>query len=337
MVSFDATHYVINDFVEWDERNELVLAPKFQRRSVWSDKARSYLMDTIIRGFPISKIYMRHDVDPKTRKSRREIVDGQQRLRTILSYLADGFKISRIHNEEYGGVYFSQLPEEVQKGILGYKISVDILLGAMDTDVLDIFARLNTYTVKLNKQELRNAQWFGLFKKVVYSLGYEFGEFLIQKGVLTEGKVTRMADAELASELVIQLIDGIQDRKKIDSYYRKYDEVFDEKDKMIEEFREVMSIISGVFGDSLFISNFKNLPLFYSLFGVINELKPKKDQFPKIAVALQDIDSILASNPEELSGDNAGFYDASTKHVTDLSRRKIRHEYIKNTILNRLQ
>ena len=149
MVRYDSKQYCINDFREWEQREELLLAPKFQRRSVWSDKARSYLIDTIIKGFPISKIFMRHDVDPKTKKSVREIVDGQQRLKTILNYLSDGFKLSKTHNRKYGGKYFSQLPDNIQKDMLQYQISVDVLLGAEDPVILDVFARLNTYTVNM--------------------------------------------------------------------------------------------------------------------------------------------------------------------------------------------
>src|SRR5216117_4002456 len=74
---FNTRNYSIRDFEEWDERDELTLAPKFQRREVWSDKARAYLIDTIVRGKPIPKIYMRQDINPSTRRTTREIVDGQ--------------------------------------------------------------------------------------------------------------------------------------------------------------------------------------------------------------------------------------------------------------------
>src|SRR6266478_459586 len=100
--AFHTRNYSIRDFEEWSERDELVLQPKFQRRDVWSDKARSYLMDTIIRGKPIPKIYMRQDINPKTRRTIREIVDGQQRLQTVLGFLKGAFKISKAHNEDFG-------------------------------------------------------------------------------------------------------------------------------------------------------------------------------------------------------------------------------------------
>ena len=341
MIKFDSRPYSINDFWEWEQRKELVLAPKFQRRSVWSDKARSYLIDTIIRGLPISKIFMRHDVDPKTRKSIREVVDGQQRIRSILSYLNDGFKISRTHNEELAKYYFSQLPEEVQRDFLKYQISVDVLFGTEDALVLDIFARLNTYTVRLNKQELLNAKFFGLFKSTVYSLGYEYLNFWTNNKILSNHEVTRMGEAELASELVIILLDGIQDRKRIDEYYRKYDDEFKERDEVVRKFKAAIDTISEILGDNLPSSIFSSKPLFYSLFGVIQELirdqKIRKKDYPKIALALENIDNILNADPDELLPKDFKFFDAATKHVTDLSARKIRHEFMKRRILEKIK
>ncbi|MGA1980568.1 MAG: DUF262 domain-containing protein [Sedimentisphaerales bacterium] len=339
MIRFASKHYCINDFREWDDRGELQLTPKFQRRAVWSDKARSFLMDTVICGYPISKIFMRHDIDPKTKKSIREIVDGQQRIRAILNYLKDGFKISKNHNEEYGGKYYSQLPLKVQKQILQHEISVDVLLGAEDTDVLDIFARLNTYTVKLNKQELINSKYFGLFKQSVYSLGYEYVNFWLKNKVLTEKEVARMGEAEFASELIIIVIDGLQDRKKIEDYYGKFDDVFGKRKYVSDQFKETIDTISEIMGENLSESNFSKKPLFYSLFGVIKELLPSKIQkrdYPKILSALEKVDNILNSDIDDLSKKEYAFHDACTKHVTDLSRREVRHAFIKELILGHL-
>src|SRR5439155_8254089 len=175
----------IRDFEEWDERDELTLAPKFQRRDVWSDKARSYLIDTIVRGKPIPKIYMRQDVNPKTRRTKREIVDGQQRLRSVLSFIRDGFKGNRAHHESLLGKYFSGLEKEAQRELLKYEFSVDLLQDTPDNEVYDIFARINTYAEKLTYQELRNAKWFGEFKSSIYLLASEFTTFFETNGLFT--------------------------------------------------------------------------------------------------------------------------------------------------------
>src|SRR6266851_1577106 len=76
--------YTVNDFQQWAQRDELVLQPKFQRRLIWHNKARSFLIDTIVNNFPIPAIYVREILDTSRRRTVREVVDGQQRLRTVL-------------------------------------------------------------------------------------------------------------------------------------------------------------------------------------------------------------------------------------------------------------
>jgi uncharacterized protein with ParB-like and HNH nuclease domain len=245
---FNTRNYSIRDFEEWNEKGELVLAPKFQRRDVWSDKARSYLIDTIVRGKPIPKIYMRQDTNPRTRHTMREIVDGQQRLRTVLSFIKNGFKISKAHHEDFGGRYFSGLDEETQGEILKYEFSVDLLQDMPDNEVYDLFARINTYSEKLKPQELRNARWFGEFKSSAYSLSKEFVMFLENAHVFTSKQILRMAEAEFISELLLAIHEGIREGSKtlIDTAYKKYDDDFPNRKLLEKRFRETMDVIGGI-------------------------------------------------------------------------------------------
>ena len=171
MKSYDSRVYSINDFTEWDKQGQLALNPFFQRRAVWSDNAKSYLMDTIIRGKPIPKIFIRQKVNVTTKTTMREVVDGQQRLRTILSFIKDGLVISRRQNRDCGGRHFSQLPEDIQAQVLSYEISVDLLINLPDSEILNIFSRLNSYAVILNEQEKINATHFGEFKLLADEIG----------------------------------------------------------------------------------------------------------------------------------------------------------------------
>ena len=103
MKSFDSRTYSINDFVEWEQQGTLVLNPAFQRRAVWGEKAKSYLMDTIIRGKPIPKLFIRQKINPSTKSSRRDVLDGKKRNRTILAYVKDGYTNTKRHNPDFGG------------------------------------------------------------------------------------------------------------------------------------------------------------------------------------------------------------------------------------------
>jgi uncharacterized protein with ParB-like and HNH nuclease domain len=66
---------------------------------VWLPKPKSYLLDSIARGFPIPPIYIREILDPNRRKTVREVVDGQQRMQTILDFLEGRFVILKSHND----------------------------------------------------------------------------------------------------------------------------------------------------------------------------------------------------------------------------------------------
>ena len=72
----DTKVYNILDYLNWFRQNELDLKPRYQRNPVWDLKAKSYLIDTIIRGLPIPQIFIRQIIDTRTMKSKREVVDG---------------------------------------------------------------------------------------------------------------------------------------------------------------------------------------------------------------------------------------------------------------------
>src|SRR5271170_8098247 len=82
------TQYRVGDFVAWQRDGALELNPNFQRRPVWKKGAKSYLIDTILRALPMPIIFLRDlRADLKTFKAKRDVVDGQQRIRTILSFV----------------------------------------------------------------------------------------------------------------------------------------------------------------------------------------------------------------------------------------------------------
>jgi len=109
------------------------LSPVFQRRSVWKKGAKSYIIDTIVCGLSIPIIFLRElPADLQTLQAKREVVDGQQRLRTVLAYIApdsvknfdpnrDDFRIEQVHNAELGRKSFPQLEREFKQKILDYQ------------------------------------------------------------------------------------------------------------------------------------------------------------------------------------------------------------------------
>ena len=337
---FSTRNISVRDFEEWEERNELVLAPKFQRRDVWNPKAKSYLIDTIIRGKPIPKLYMRQNVAPKTRRTTREIVDGQQRLRTVLGFIKDGFKLSRAHNRDLGGNFFSQLEEKTQKDILKYEFVVDLLQDMPDNEIYDLFARINTYSEKLKNQELRNAKYFGDFKSSVYELSKDYVGFLEDNEVFTPKQILRMAEAEFISELLLAMEEGIKELKKVilDAAYSRYDDTFPSRVRHEKRFGEVINTISEIVGDELPSLRFRGPKLFYPLFCAIYHLKYglpklqstklvlKASDYPKFKSVLEDLDELIGDVDDgtlQASGEDRKFYDAQDEHWVHATNRTV--------------
>jgi len=251
--------------------------------------------------------------------------------------------------EEFGGKYYDDLPKETQDSFLNYSISVDLLIGASDVELLDIFARLNTYGVRLNKQELINAKYFGHFKQTVYSLGYEFYHFWVENKILSEQDVARMLEAELVSELVISMLWGIQSRKVVERYYRENDDEFAQKPIVIERFKQCMDLIGEITENKLRTSNFSSTHLFYSLYCAVYDLlyglpesSIERVEFDsktiaRVSATLWDIDALFESELIFIKDKDMEFMGASTKRTTDLSARQIRHQYIVSRIIRDLQ
>jgi hypothetical protein len=348
MKNFDSRSYSINDFVEWDKNKQLTLNPSFQRRSVWSDTARSYLMDTIVRGKPIPKVFIRQIINPTTKKSIREVVDGQQRLKTILSFVSDGFKISNKHNAEFGGLYFSQLNEDVQENILTYEISTDLLINMSNADVLDIFSRLNSYSVILNTQEKINASHFGPFKTLTEKVGHKYYDFWKANKILTDNQILRMGDVTIVADLYIAILEGIKSNKQIKNYFDKYEKEFPYDQVNLEnDFNVIMNIISNIFSDTLANSEFRRVSLFYSLFTVIYHFQfglknfdmPRinidENNYAKFRNVLENIESVfLIEDREHLSAAANKFIEDSRRATTDASTRERRARFIIQQVMN---
>lgn len=345
MKNFDGRTYSINDFLEWHDKGQLELSPKFQRRSVWTDKARSYLMDTIVRGKPIPKIFIRQKINPQTRASVREVVDGQQRLRTIISFVHDGFQMSKRHNQKYGGLFFSQLSQidsEVQTNILNYEISVDLLVNMPDPEVLDVFSRLNSYAVVLNDQEKINAAHFGPFKTLADKIAHSLNDFWIKNKLLTEQQILRMGDVNLVADLLIAILLGIKSKKYIKKAYSDFENDFEfDVDTLETNFNNTIEIIKKIFPNRLGNSEFRRIHVFYSLFTTvyhlnlgIPDLAPltlsiSLDDYEKIAMRLERVESLFVTEEiQQLSKAEIQFLEDCRRATTDGPVRIRRAEFL---------
>ncbi len=216
--------YPIADFINWLGDKSLILNPNFQRRATWTPAAKTYLIDTILREKPIPSIYMRSVIDSKTIRAYREVVDGQQRLRTIDEFVRGEWSLGA-RAGEFRGSYFQDL-DDLQESFLSYRIGVVQLFGATDDDVLDVFARLNSFNYALNGQELRHGRYQGEFRGAVRQASSRWAMRLWDKSdVVGLRQRVRMGDDELMAQMLGVILDGIVDGGQpwINRLYEAYD------------------------------------------------------------------------------------------------------------------
>jgi len=344
----DRSSYTPLDFLSWREVKSFVLVPKFQRRGVWPAPARSFLIDTLLRGFPVPPIYLRTAQSEDKKRTVREVIDGQQRLSAVLDYIDEKYSLSKVVGGPQVGKTFSELGESDKNLIRTYSFICETLHGASDQEVLEIFARLNTYSVPLNAQELRNGKYFGGFKQTAYRLAHEHIEFWRSHRIFSERSIARMLEVELTSELMILQLDGLQDKKgSIDDFYADYDEEFSDEKTVEKRFRAVIDAINTAAGGILAESEFRRPPLFYSLFGAIYHrlfgLRKLKLSTPKRALTQKDagnLASAVSKLSEMIAAANEGqpiprgygqFIVACQRQTDNLMPRSVRLEKVYTT------
>ena len=345
MKAFDVRAYSISDFAEWYDDDKLDLSPDFQRRSVWSSSAKAFLADTIIRGKPFPKIILMQEF--KSGKNIRVVVDGQQRLRAIFDFINDGIKISRAHNKEHAGKTFSQLPDEVREDFLQYEIGCDVLNSAPLNDLLDIFARINRYTVKLNAQEMRNATYSGFFKSAAYELGYKYLDYWLGSKILSKATVNRMSEAELASDILGCFLVQMQSSKAIEITYKRFEDEEGNLPLATERFERAVEACATIYSeDELIPTAWSSKHMYFTLVTTIGHLQepiiglPDTHLGARMLEQTEKLKSVLngisadyhsyspqpnrAAAPQHLKD----FIRASTLATTDTQARIARGKYV---------
>lgn len=263
--------YEINDLISWYECGELNISPKYQRNPVWDEIAKSFLIDTIMRNYPMPPLFFRQTFNLSERKTKREVIDGQQRSRAIIGFYNNEFPILKRHNEVYGGCYFKDLDPTAQEEFLRYNIFVDTITETDDSIIFDIFARMNSNAANVNKQEVRNAKYWGDFKTSVYTVASKVRDFFIDYNIFTSKLLSRMKDMEYISSLFILAMEGCSNEtpSKIDKYYKDYDKGFINSQDIETLIYETFVIIRNIF--ELVDENiiYRNPTYLYDLFGVV--------------------------------------------------------------------
>lgn len=186
------------------EQDNIDLSPGFQRRNAWNDVKRSKLIESLIIGVPVPEIVLAEDL---SKRKSFIVIDGKQRLLALAGFanpekytswdrpVLKGLNTRRdLNQRSYADI---QGQSDDYRQLMNADIRCTVISNYRNVSVLyDIFYRLNTGSVPLSSQELRQ----------VLNRG-PFAEFLIQSTneslplhqVLNlSGPDNRLRDAEIA-------------------------------------------------------------------------------------------------------------------------------------------
>ncbi|WP_228378530.1 GmrSD restriction endonuclease domain-containing protein [Treponema endosymbiont of Eucomonympha sp.] len=240
------------------KKGRLNIQPSYQRQFVWDNSKSSRLIESALLEIPIPTIYLSEEIN-----GGENVIDGQQRLTSFFSFI-DGefpdkkeFKLTGLKVfSEYNGKKFNQLPDEIQEKIITYHVRVIKFRKESDPELqFEIFSRLNTGSVALNAQELRNCVYRGKFNSLIIELS-EDKDFKKLMGMDKPEK--RMKDRELVLRFAAfhftNYLDYVSPLKKfLNNTMEKYISISDKEAKELKDsFKNAVSTIYSIFGKNSF-------------------------------------------------------------------------------------
>jgi uncharacterized protein with ParB-like and HNH nuclease domain len=175
-VAFDSYDITVRQLFDMISEDLIDVAPEYQRHFVWDETRQSQLIESIFLGIPVPSLFMATNKD-----SSWEVIDGVQRLTTIVNFIGDDKTIKKVNKscvklnlagleklDSLNGERYDNLPKSMQNMFLTRPIRVTVLNDRSDFSLrYDLFERLNTGGVSLHPQEIRNCVYLGEFNDFI--------------------------------------------------------------------------------------------------------------------------------------------------------------------------
>jgi Protein of unknown function DUF262 len=136
-------HLSIAEIRDQMESGVLTANQIYQRSAgLWPPSAKSYFIDTILNDYPFSSVYIHERLNNKTNRILKDIVDGQQRLTTIVEFISNKFTLSS-SSKIYRGQRFDHMDDEIKERILSYSVPVVTIFTPDQNEILPSSATPN--------------------------------------------------------------------------------------------------------------------------------------------------------------------------------------------------
>lgn len=231
-------------------KHRINLSPEYQRGAVWSLEKKQLLIDTILRGYDIPKIYVRKLPDGQPHDW--EVVDGQQRLTAIFEFSENKFSLGQESDDfpshpdwKLSGKYFSDLNGDQLGKLQGFQVALTELRDAGDIEIRELFLRLQE-GVSLNPPEKRNAM-VGAMRDFIDDIAKNSPIF-----IKTTAPNKRFEHADYAAHVVALEMAGGPCHLKAEDLKRLYknNETFDPNSSTAKKVKQVLNYMNQMFDES---------------------------------------------------------------------------------------
>ena len=289
--------------------------PEYQRSPVWSKKQKQLLIDTILRDLDIPKFYLRALKDSPY---DWEVVDGQQRLRTIWEFRKGEYKIAKdadpIGSIEIANLSYGDLPEDLKDRFDSYALDIVVLEDAMQDEVEEMFLRLQNGST-LKAAEKRNALP-GQMKHFIRDLsGHEFF-----KKCGFENK--RFEFDQVAAQCMLLEMSGEPRNIKNSDLEKMYsdNQEFDKESAEAKKINRVLNFLSKAFSEKTPELKRFNVVSLYFLASMLLEKYAASDYAEKFSSWFLNFENKRSSDlekPEDERDPEMVAYQNFTSHSTD--------------------
>ncbi len=317
----------ISDLIGKIRRDELILQPEFQREFVWTPSHMENFIKTILDGFPFPEIYIsQKGIDLTTLATQNVVVDGQQRLTTILKYI-DGNS-----NFEKSIPRFSDLGEDDKRDFLNYDVTIRDLKDVDSDIIIEVFKRINSTNFTLNAIEINNAIYNGEFISCAKDVLAAIEERELKVPIFSESELTRMADLHFILLVLSTLEEGgyFTYDNKVEEYIARFNDEYPnyELNKNLVTDKILNILQSNIEPDSIWYrkSNF---------FTLVCEMCFNNLNIDNIIDKLiQNEQQILENkNQDKATNEYAKYYANMYTGTNSRSARVIRSEFFRNHII----
>jgi len=184
-VTYTQHSKAVRELLQLHKEGRLKLDPPFQRRSVWSPKQRKHLMASIFEGFPIPSIFFYRHQDKATGKAIFEVIDGKQRIESLLMFTGQGGEIfpAPVMSPDWEGpriLNWIELRKMKKQGLLEeFQVQIIEVTGVL-SDIIKLFVRIDSAGSALTSAEVKNASFYeSAFLKSAKTTAAKYVDYLL--------------------------------------------------------------------------------------------------------------------------------------------------------------